>query len=611
MNPGRRIPARVVSLVALVGLLIVPTAAQAAPETNWPQGLAEAIRAALAADGLIEPQAFATLQQAKLTASDGRSYDNFGLYVAVSGNTALVGAPQANVGGYVYVGAAYVFVRSGTTWSQQAKLTASDGATGDVFGHGVALDGDTALIGAPGADIGLLSNAGAAYVFVRSGTTWSQQAKLTASDAAPGDWFGYSVALDGNTALIGADTASLPGKTSAGAAYIFSRSGTTWTQQAKLTASDAAAWDHFGYAVALDNYTAVIGAYQGDKGETADTGAAYVFVPGATTWIQQAKLTASDAAAYDWFGASVAVSGDTALVGAPFADAGGKSTAGAAYVFTRSGTTWSEQAKLTASDASVDDQFGGAVAISTATALVGARAADVGGQVDFGVAYVFTRSDSTWSEETRFTASDTTASDFFGIAVALDGTTALVGASAADVGGQPDTGAAYAFVLLPERLLNGSMEDDTDADKVPDFWKIKSPSGKSKRKCDNPTEGKYYAHLGACAVVLRSTGAKEVLQQTYTPAGGGLAGDAYTLSLWTSGKSIPASATARAVVQFAYADGTKGKFTLSLPVGTYAYQQLSFGVTAAKAYTSVKVKIEYAASGGKLYVDDVSLAQTN
>ena len=159
-------------------------------------------------------------------------------------------------------------------------------------------------------------------------------------------------------------------------------------------------------------------------------------------------------------------------------------------------------------------------------------------------------------------------------------------------------------------LNNGSMEDDTNADKVPDFWKIKSPSGKSQRKCDNPAKGKFYAHTGTCAVVLQSTGAKEVLKQTYTPTGGGLAGDQYRLTLWASGKNIPAGATARAVVIFKYTDSTTEKFTLLLPTGTYAYQQFTLYATAAQDYTAVKVKIEYAASGGKLTVDDVSLGQT-
>ena len=182
------------------------------------------------------------------------------------GSTALVGAPHKNS----LSGAAYVFLRSGTSWSQQAELTASDGAPGDQF-SAVALSGDgsTALVGAPFKN----SSTGAAYVFVRSGTTWSQQAELTASDAAAGDLFGYSVGLtgDGSTALAGAR-----GKNSGtGAAYVFLRSGTTWSQQQELTASDAAAGDFFGFSVALsgDGSTALVGAQFKNSG----AGAAYVF----------------------------------------------------------------------------------------------------------------------------------------------------------------------------------------------------------------------------------------------------------------------------------------------------------------------------------------------
>lgn len=325
---------------------------------------------------------------------------------------------------------------------------------------------------------------------------------------------------------------------------------------------------------------------------------------------QQAKLTASDAAADDLFGRSVALHGGTALIGAAGVDVGGQEDAGAAYVFTYDGTSWSEQAKLTASDAAAGDWFGLSVALQGSTALIGAPGADVGGQAGAGAAYVFTYDGASWSEEAEFTASDAAANDWFGVSVALQGGTALVGAVFADAGGQEDAGAAYVFLLGQERLTNGGMESDADGDKVPDFWTIKSPSGQSKRKCDKPDLGKFFAHLGTCAVMLRSTGAKEVLQQTYSPAGGGLAGDAFTLSLWASGKGIPTSATARAVVIFKYTDGTKGKFTLPLPTGDYAYQQFTLDATAAQDYTTAKVKVEYTAAGGKLYVDDVSLAQT-
>jgi hypothetical protein len=178
-------------------------------------------------------------QQAKLTASDGAAGDSFGSSVALSGDTALVGAPYDDVGANTDQGSAYVFVRSGATWSQQAKLIASDGAAYDYLGASVALSGDTALVGAHWNEIGANFDQGSAYVFVRSGTTWSQQAELTAADGTTWDSFGHSVALSGDTALVGANWDD----TCQGSAYAFVRSGATWNQQAKLTASDGAASD--------------------------------------------------------------------------------------------------------------------------------------------------------------------------------------------------------------------------------------------------------------------------------------------------------------------------------------------------------------------------------
>ena len=263
-----------------------------------------------------------------------------------------------------------MFVRSGTTWSQQAKLTASDGATSNYFGGTVAISGTSVLVGAWGNN----AATGAAYVFVQSGTTWPQQAKLTASDAATGDGFGDSVAISGSTAVVGA-----PNKIShTGAAYVFLRSGTTWSQQAKLTASDGAAGDSFGgYSLAISGSRAVVGAY----GKNSNAGAAYVFVRSGITWPQRAKLTASDGAAGDYFGNSVAISGTTVLVGAW----GNNSATGAAYVFVPSGTSWSQQAELTEPDAVAGDGFGSYVAISGSTALVGAP----GKNSNAGAVYVF------------------------------------------------------------------------------------------------------------------------------------------------------------------------------------------------------------------------------
>jgi hypothetical protein len=252
--------------------------------------------------------------------------------VAIEGDTALVGAEWDDEEGFDS-GSAYVFVRSDTGWTQQAKLTPSDGAEGDFFGRSVAVNGDTAVIGAVyDDDRGLQS--GSAYVFVRSGTSWTQQAKLLASDGEWVDTFGSSVAVDGDTVLVGAAGDDDSGNSS-GSAYVFVRNGTSWTQQIKLWAADGAADDNFGSSVALDGNAAVIGAYGDDAGDNdqySKSGSAYVFVRNGTSWSQQVKLLAPDGETEDVFGYSVAVSGSTALIGVYGDDDKGMNS-GSAYVF--------------------------------------------------------------------------------------------------------------------------------------------------------------------------------------------------------------------------------------------------------------------------------------
>ena len=244
------------------------------------------------------------------------------------------------------------------TPEQVAKLTASDAASRDFFGKSVAVDGDTAVIGAVGDD-DAGSSSGSVYVFVRSNGGWVEQAKLTASDAADHDLFGNSVAVDGDTAVISAQSKDGVGSRS-GAVYVFVRSGDEWVEQAKLTASDAADHDLFGAPAAVDDDTAVFGAHYDDDGGYR-SGAVYVFVRSDGGWVEQAKLTASDAASHHYFGSSVAVTGDTILIGADGDDNAGEDS-GSMYVFVRSGDGWVEQAKLTASDAAQSDRFGTSVA---------------------------------------------------------------------------------------------------------------------------------------------------------------------------------------------------------------------------------------------------------
>ena len=350
-----------------------------------PKFLIAVLAAGLLAAALVGGLAAATpdTEIVKLTASDAAAGDWFGRYVAVSGATVVVGAPNDDDNGS-NSGSAYVFVRSGISWSQQAKLTASDAAAFDFFGVSVAISGDTAVVGA-NFDDGKGVDSGSAYVFVRSGTTWTEQAKLTASDAAALDQFGIEVSISGDTAVVGAFSDDDSGSRS-GSAYVFVHSGATWTEQAKLTASDAAIDDRFGRSVSVSGDTAVVGAV-GDDDDGQNSGSAYVFVRSGTTWTEQAKLTASDAATFDIFGISVSISGDTALVAAWLHD-DNFILSGAAYMFVRSGTTWTEQAKLPASDPAANDRFGVSVSISGETAVVGAYLNDDTGS-DSGSAYVF------------------------------------------------------------------------------------------------------------------------------------------------------------------------------------------------------------------------------
>lgn len=354
----------------------------------------------------------------ELLASDGTFADRFGIAVAVSGDTALVGAPYHDTP-FSAAGAAYVFDRSGTQWVQTAKLSASDAALGDLFGAAVSLDGDTALVGAWSDD----SNRGSMYVFERSGGVWQQTAKLQASDGVDGDGFGIAVALSGDTAVAGAMFDD-DGGSSSGSAYVFEKTGATWVQTRKLTASNAATEDEFGASVALVGDTAAVGAPHSRvccvKGQT------YVFERVGGVWSETAILTGAGAPDADQFGSGVAYDGAAIAVGAPAED-GVADYAGASYVFEKQAGVWVQTAHLAASDAAPSANFGSSVAVAGDHLLSGAGADQAQG-VQSGAAYVFQRQGGVWIERSKLVASDGLPYDNAGSAVALSGDHALVGA---------------------------------------------------------------------------------------------------------------------------------------------------------------------------------------
>ncbi|TGM65758.1 hypothetical protein EHQ96_13430 [Leptospira levettii] len=399
-------------------------------------------------------------------------------------------------------GAAYVFQRTGSTWAQEAYLKAPNTETTDFFGTAVAIDGNTILVSAiqedsnqttitngPTASIdNSASSSGAVYVFQRTGSTWVQQAYIKPPNAEANDQFGISLSISGDTIVVGAfneasNQTTITNGTSAsannsaafaGAAYVFQRSGTSWAQQAYLKASNIEANDRFGTSVSISGNTIVVGSGFEDSNQTTITngatastdntasasGAAYVYRRTGSTWAEEAYLKAPNADANDQFGNAVAIDGDTIVVGA-FSEASNQTTitngttassdnsaalAGAAYVFQRTGSTWSHQAYLKPPNLGADDRFGNAVAIEGNTILVssifednnqttvtnGSMPNDDNSLSNSGAVYVFQRSGSTWVFRAYLKAPNADVDDRFGNAISISGDTAVVGVNLED-----------------------------------------------------------------------------------------------------------------------------------------------------------------------------------
>jgi hypothetical protein len=396
----------------------------------------------------------------KLQANDKGTFDIFGSSVSVSGDRAIVGAPGENTGGFG-AGAAYILERdSSGMWSEVQKLQASDKQTGDIFGSSVSVSGDLAIVGAISENTGG-AGAGAAYIFERdSSGMWSEVQKLQASDKDSFDIFGSSVSVSGNRAIVGAPGENTGGY-NAGAAYIFERdSSGMWNEVQKLQASDKQTGDVFGSSVSVSGNRTIVGAL-GENTGGYNAGAAYIFERDSDgMWNEVQKLQASDKDSFDFFGSSVSVSSDQAIVGAHGENTGGYN-AGAAYIFERDNSgMWSEVDKLQASDKDARDIFGSSVSVSSERAIVGAPGENTGGY-NAGAAYIFERDNSgMWSEVDKLQASDKDARDVFGSSVSVSGNRAIVGALGEDTGGF-NAGAAYIFEAEEPVLINDSLNLDS------------------------------------------------------------------------------------------------------------------------------------------------------
>ena len=414
--------------------------------------------------------AAAFAQQAYIKASNTERGDEFGYSIALDGDTLAIGASHEESDEENNLafnsGAVYVFTRTDNIWTQQAYIQASNAGQRDLFGISVALDGDTLAVGATGESnhargIGQdetnnqAPDSGAVYVFTRSGSAWTQRVYIKSSNSDWQDGFGVSIALDGNTLAVGAtgEDSNATGigqeeesfdAINSGAVYVFTGSGSNWIQQAYIKASNTDAGDAFGLSVALDGNTLAVGAYNEDSdaigiggdetnNDAVTSGAVYVFTRNGSSWTQQAYIKASNTDQLDSFGWSVALDRDTLAVGAfrEFGENNETTGSGAVYVFTRGNSTWTEQAYIKASNALRNNNFGSSVALDGDTLAVGAYHQRTYSVSEFqsGAAYVFTRSGSIWTEQAFIKASNTGQQDWFGASVSLDGGTLAVGAN--------------------------------------------------------------------------------------------------------------------------------------------------------------------------------------
>ena len=385
----------------------------------------------------------------KVVATNRAAMDRFAYSVDIDGDRAIVGAyyedeDENDANTLLSPGSAYIFIKNGDTWVQEQKLVASDRAANDLFGYSVAISGNYAIVGAHGdnedaAGLNYMDRSGSAYIYYFNGASWIQQQKLVSSDRAANDYFGADVAIFGDYILIGAyaedeNESGTNTFSAAGSAYIFTRNGSVWAQQQKIVASDRAQSDYFGNCVAISGDYAIVGTWGEDEDAAGDNymgnaGSAYIYYFNGSSWLQQQKIVASDRQSSDYFGTRAAISGDKVIVGA-YND---NQDAGSAYIFSRTNTTWSQEQKLIAPVQTLDDYFGWEIDIEGDFAIVGTYKEDededgLNTISDAGAAYIFIKGDSAWTLEQTIVPTVREVEDYFGCSVAISGDNIIIGA---------------------------------------------------------------------------------------------------------------------------------------------------------------------------------------
>lgn len=402
--------------------------------TTKPRSAAPILAALLLCAGAMSPWGSANANTARLGSDSSGLGAEFGYSTAMDGTRVAIGSP----GEAVQAGAVYTYVCAAGRCLEPTRLVAGDLAAGDLFGSVVALSLDTLAISAPG------QQPAAVYIYTWSGSAWSQQARIGSPDGALSAGFGSALALQGDRLVIGADDAV----SGIGAAYVYSRSGALWTSQARLAANDGLVGDRFGSSIALSGDSVLIGAPNrpGASAGSHAQGAAYVYLQTLGTWSQQARLNANAAANGDRFAAAVALDGDRALISAPLANNG----IGRAYVYERSGALWTAQAQLDAANGAAGDRFGWSVALDGDDAMVGAPFA----LATCGASYRFRRNGVAWGELPKSTIAVPLQGNLAGWSVAIDGGRFIVGVPGF-AGAAEHRGAGYWFDPIEQIFADG------------------------------------------------------------------------------------------------------------------------------------------------------------
>jgi hypothetical protein len=528
----------------------------------------------------------------------GNPGSNFGATLVMDGDTVAVGASGEDSFSNFDIGAVYIYVRNGFNWVLQQSLRDDLDVNGLFFGEALALDGDTLAVSSYYRD----DDAGAVYIFTRSGGNWTLQAELTASDRAEGDLFGVAIALDGDTLAISAPGADTSGGVDAGAVYIFTRSAGTWTQQAKLITG--ATNMQSGRVLALSDGTLLVGTPEATINGLPRAGRVSVFTGSGAVWTPQTTLTAGDPQATARFGLSLSYYNGRLAVGAPGLATG--DTSGAVYLFSKNGTSWVPQFKLLPNAPQAGQTFGEEVSVHGQRLLVGSPNYDSSTQDASGAAYVFSVIGNNWVQQQFITGTTPTELGYFSAGLALGPEWSVIGS-----GGETTGVSFYREVSSGQELLvNGSFElaDSTSA-KIPLGWTQKHKSG-DKRKCDDTRARASYQ--GACTYkfVSREDERSKLLQEIDPVPFNLVSGDRLVLEgfVLTSGSDVMTQI--KAVVY--YPDGSRDKAIAKIGQPTTAFASLStfsnrLTVTLTQTPQSIKVLLKNRGTSGKVLYDGLSL----